>query len=166
MKSKLTFQGALRGGVGGLAGDQGHSSVATSRLGWASRTLGARLGRVARGCRGEGRGCGKGLSQGWLGLGRGRLYDYTTKKTRTKRTNNRGRAHRRKKPRRSQGEKHGLGTNRRSDRRIEGIGTKLSVRRTQRYPRIPPTTHGSKVIARHRSWNRSELRRAIPRAGN
>jgi hypothetical protein len=84
-------------GCGGLAGDQGRSSVATSRLGCASRTLGAGLGRVARGYRGEGRGCGKGLSQGWLGLGRGRLYDYTAKKTRTERTNNRGRAHRRKK---------------------------------------------------------------------
>jgi hypothetical protein len=30
----------------------------------------------------------------------------------------------------------------------------------QWYPRIPPTTHESKVIARQ-SWNRPELRRAI-----
>jgi hypothetical protein len=42
---------------------------------------------------------------------------------------------------------------------------KLSMRRTQRYPRILPTTHRLKVIDRrsyHRSWNHRELRRAIP----
>jgi hypothetical protein len=38
---------------------------------------------------------------------------------------------------------------------------KLSTRRTQRYPRISPTTHGSKVITR-RSWNRPELQRTTP----
>jgi hypothetical protein len=47
---------------------------------------------------------------------------------------------------------HRLGMNRRSDRRIEGTGTKPSTRQTQWYARIPPRTHGSKVIAR-RSWN-------------
>jgi hypothetical protein len=54
---------------------------------------------------------------------------------------------------------------RQSDRRIKGTGTKLSARRMQRYPRIPPMTHGLEVIARRscrRSWNRPELRRAIP----
>jgi hypothetical protein len=40
-----------------------------------------------------------------------------------------------------------------------------STRRMQRYPRIPLTMHGLGVIAR-RNWNRSELRRAIPGAGN
>jgi hypothetical protein len=67
--------------------------------------------------------------------------------------------------RRSWEEKRWLPTNRRSDRRIEGTRTKLSTRRTQRYPQIPPMMHGSKVIARrscHRSCNRPELRRAIP----
>jgi hypothetical protein len=42
---------------------------------------------------------------------------------------------------------------------------KLSMRHTQRYPRILPTTHRLKVIDRrsyHRSWNHRELRRAIP----
>jgi hypothetical protein len=53
-----------------------------------------------------------------------------------------------------------LGTNHRSDRRIEGKGTKLSIRQTQRYPQIPPMTHRSKLIAR-RSCRRLELRRAI-----
>jgi hypothetical protein len=57
-----------------------------------------------------------------------------------------------------------IGTNRLSDRRIEDTRMKLSMRQTQRYPQIPPTTLGSKVIAHescHRSWNRPELRRAI-----
>jgi hypothetical protein len=71
------------------------------------------------------------------------------------------RAHRRKRSRRSRGQFHRLGTNCWSDRRIEGTGTKLSTRRTKRYPRIPPTTHGLKVITQ-RSWNRPELRRTIP----
>jgi hypothetical protein len=40
-----------------------------------------------------------------------------------------------------------------------------STRKMQRYPRIPLTMHGLGVIAR-RNWNCSELRRAIPGAGN
>jgi hypothetical protein len=50
-----------------------------------------------------------------------------------------------------------------SNRRTERTATKPSTRRTQRYPRIPQTMHGLGVIAR-RSWNRPELRRAIPGA--
>ena len=59
---------------------------------------------------------------------------------------------------------HRLAAKRRLDRRIESTGTKLSTRRMQRYPRIPPTMHGLKLIAHQsyrRSWNRPELRRAI-----
>jgi hypothetical protein len=51
-----------------------------------------------------------------------------------------------------------------SNLRTERAATKPSMRRTQRYPRIRQTIHGLGVIARrsyHRSWNRSELRRAI-----
>jgi hypothetical protein len=51
------------------------------------------------------------------------------------------------------------------DRRIEATGTKLSTRQTQRYLRIPSTTHGSKVIARGvvaGVGTTAELRRAIP----
>jgi hypothetical protein len=43
--------------------------------------------------------------------------------------------------------KHRLMEIRESNRRIEGTETKLSTRRMLRYPRIPPTMHGSKVIA-------------------
>jgi hypothetical protein len=50
-----------------------------------------------------------------------------------------------------------------SNRRTECAATKPSTRQTQRYPRIPQTMHGLGVIAR-RSWNRPELRRAIPGA--
>jgi hypothetical protein len=52
-----------------------------------------------------------------------------------------------------------------SDRRTECAPTKPLMRRTQRYPQIPQTMHRFGVIARRscrRSWNRSELRRAIP----
>jgi hypothetical protein len=67
-------------------------------------------------------------------------------------------------PRRSRAQIHRFRTNRRSDRWIEGTGMKLSTRRTQWYPWIPMTTHRSKVIAClscRRSWNHSELQRAI-----
>jgi hypothetical protein len=56
-----------------------------------------------------------------------------------------------------------------SNRRTECAATKPSTRRRQRYPRIPQTMQGSGVIARRscrRSWNRPELRRAIPGARN
>jgi hypothetical protein len=56
---------------------------------------------------------------------------------------------------------------RRSNRRTERAATKPSTRRTQRYHRIRQTMHGLGVIARRscrRSWNRPELRRAIPGA--
>jgi hypothetical protein len=79
--------------------------------------------------------------------------------------NNGGKAHRRRNPRRSQGQIHWLRTNCQSDRWIEGTWTKVLTRRTQRYPQILPTTHRSKVIARWSyrwSWNRPELRFAIP----
>jgi hypothetical protein len=85
-------------------------------------------------------------------------------KTKNSMGNNIGKAHRRRNPRPRRWQIHRLRTNRQSDRRNEGTWTKLSTRRMQRYPQIPPTTHGSKVIARrsyHRSWNRPELRRAI-----
>jgi hypothetical protein len=74
-------------------------------------------------------------------------------------------AHRRKRHRWSLAQIRRLRTNRRLDRRIEGTETMLSTRRTQRYPRISPTTHGLKVIARW-SWNRLELCRAIPRVSD
>jgi hypothetical protein len=54
-----------------------------------------------------------------------------------------------------------------SNRQTERAPTKPSTIRTQRYPRIPQTMHGLGVIARRsccRSWNLSELRRAIPGA--
>ena len=44
------------------------------------------------------------------------------------------------------------------------IRRKPSTRRTQRYPRIPQTMHGLGVA--RRSWNRPELRRAIPGASD
>jgi hypothetical protein len=44
------------------------------------------------------------------------------------------RAHRRRNPCWSQGEKRRLGMNRRSDRQIEGTGTTLSMRQAQWYP--------------------------------
>jgi hypothetical protein len=50
-----------------------------------------------------------------------------------------------------------------SNQRTECAATKPSTIRTQRYPRIRQTMHGLGVIAR-RSWNRPELRRAIPGA--
>jgi hypothetical protein len=75
--------------------------------------------------------------------------------------NNGGRAHRRRRPRCSREEKRRLTVNHRSDRRIKCTEMKPSTRRTQRYPRISPATHGSIVITRQ-SWNCSELRRAIP----
>jgi hypothetical protein len=54
-----------------------------------------------------------------------------------------------------------------SNRRTEHAATKPSMRRTQWYPWIRQTMHGLGVIARRscrRSWNRPELRRAIPGA--
>jgi hypothetical protein len=79
--------------------------------------------------------------------------------------NNGGKAHRRRNSRRSREQIRRLTKNYRSDRRIEGTGTKILTRRMQPYPRIPSTTHRLKVIARQscrRSWNRPKLRRAIP----
>jgi hypothetical protein len=73
-------------------------------------------------------------------------------------------AHQRRRPRWSRAQIHRLRMNRWSDHRIEGTGTKLSKRQTQWYPRIPSTTHRSKVIAHRsccRSWNYLELWRAI-----
>ena len=70
-------------------------------------------------------------------------------------------------PRRSRGEIRRLPEIRGSNRRTERAATKPSTRRTQRYPRIRQTMHGLGVIARRscrRSWNRPELRRAIPGA--
>jgi hypothetical protein len=67
-------------------------------------------------------------------------------------------------PRRSRAQIHRFRTNSRSDRWIEGTGMKFSTRRTQWYPWISMTTHKSKVIAClscRRSWNHSELQRAI-----
>jgi hypothetical protein len=58
---------------------------------------------------------------------------------------------------------HRLPEIRGSNRRTKRVGTKPSTRRTQRYPRIRQTMYGLGVIAR-RSWNRPELRRAIPEA--
>jgi hypothetical protein len=98
--------------------------------------------------------------QGELGREGEALREQETKKQKSFMDNNGGRAHRIRRPRRSREEKR-----RRPDRQIEGTGTKLSKRRTERYPRIPQTTYESKVIARrscHWSWNRPELRRAIP----
>ena len=66
-------------------------------------------------------------------------------------------------PRRSREEIRRLPEIQGSNRRTERAATKPSTRRTQRYPRILQTMHGLGVIAR-RSWNRSELRRAIPGA--
>ena len=70
-------------------------------------------------------------------------------------------------PRRSRGEICRLPEIWGSNRWTERAATKPSTRRTQRYPRIPQTMHGLGVIARRscrRSWNRPELRRAIPGA--
>jgi hypothetical protein len=70
-------------------------------------------------------------------------------------------------PRRSRKKIRRLLEIRGSNRRTERAATKPSTRRTQRYPRIPQTMHGLGVIARRscrRSWNRPELRRAIPGA--
>jgi hypothetical protein len=56
-----------------------------------------------------------------------------------------------------------------SNRRTERAATKPVTRRTQRYPRIRQTMHGLGVIACRscrRSWNRCELRRAIPGASD
>jgi hypothetical protein len=69
--------------------------------------------------------------------------------------------------RRSRKEIHRLPEIRGSNRRTERAPTKPSMRRTQRYPRIRQTIRGLGVIACRscrRSWNRSELRRAIPGA--
>jgi hypothetical protein len=58
-----------------------------------------------------------------------------------------------------------LATNRWSDRRIKSTRTNLSMRRMQWYSRISPITHGLELIARRNcrwSWNRPELRWAIP----
>jgi hypothetical protein len=69
--------------------------------------------------------------------------------------------------RRNQEEIHRFPEIRGSNRRTEHAATKPSTRRTQRYPRIRQMMHGLGVIARRscrRSWNRSELRRAIPGA--
>jgi hypothetical protein len=63
--------------------------------------------------------------------------------------------------RRRWGEIRQLMANRRSIQRIESARAKISTRRKQRYPWIPPTTHGAKVIARRNcrsSWNRPDLR--------
>jgi hypothetical protein len=52
-------------------------------------------------------------------------------------------------------------------RQTECAPTKPSTRQMQRYPQIRQTMRGLGVIARwscRRSWNCSELRRAIPRA--
>jgi hypothetical protein len=65
--------------------------------------------------------------------------------------------------RRSREEIHRLLEIRGSNRQTERVPTKPSTRRMQRYPRIPQTMHGLGVSAR-RSWNRYELRRAIPGA--
>ena len=70
-------------------------------------------------------------------------------------------------PRRSREEIRRLPEIRGSNRRTECAATKPSTRQTQRYPRIRQTMHGFGVIARRscrRSWNRPELRRAIPGA--
>jgi hypothetical protein len=70
-------------------------------------------------------------------------------------------------PRRSREEIRRLPEIRGSNRRTECAATKPSTRQTQRYPRIRQTMHGLGVIARRscrRSWNRPELRRAIPGA--
>jgi hypothetical protein len=67
----------------------------------------------------------------------------------------------------SREEIHRLPNIRRSNRRTERTLMKSSTRRTQEYPRILQTMHELGVIAHRscrRSWNRSELRRAIPRA--
>jgi hypothetical protein len=74
-------------------------------------------------------------------------------------------AHRKSNLHSSQGGNRWLTVIRRSDRRTGRTEAKPSMRRTQRYSRIPQTMHRLEVIA-HRSWNRSELRRAIPGAGN
>jgi hypothetical protein len=63
--------------------------------------------------------------------------------------------------RRRRGEIRRLMVNRRSNQRIESVRAKISTRRKQQYPQIPPTTHGSKVIACRScrsSWNRPDLR--------
>jgi hypothetical protein len=61
-------------------------------------------------------------------------------------------AHRRRGPSLEPRRIPSIGAKRRSDRRIESTGTKLSTRRTQHYSRILPTTHRLKVIA-HWSWD-------------
>jgi hypothetical protein len=64
---------------------------------------------------------------------------------------------------RRQGEILRLTEIQRFDRRTGLVPAKPSMIRTQRYPQISQTMHGLGVIA-HRSWNRFELRRAIPGA--
>jgi hypothetical protein len=70
-------------------------------------------------------------------------------------------------PRRSRDEIRRLPEIRGFNRRTERAVTKPSTRRTQRYPQIPQMMNGLGVITRRScrcSWNRPELRRAIPGA--
>jgi hypothetical protein len=73
--------------------------------------------------------------------------------------NNGGRAHRRRNLARA--EKKNVDWGRTIGRTDESKALGRTLDETNAYPRIPLTTHGSKVNAR-RSWNSPELRRAIP----
>jgi hypothetical protein len=133
------------------------------------RRGGARAGAAAgyRRCRGRGKGHHRGGEMEGGGAPppenvrgvREALHGRETKNTKNHRYNNGG-SHR---GRRSSPEPRGnpsiagiWGPN----QRTEHAPAKPLTRRTQRYPRISQTMHGLGVITR-RSWNRSELRRAI-----
>jgi hypothetical protein len=151
--------GAAAPGARGMA-----TAVGEGRASAGARERGRRRRGGERGAAGEGKRRGRGAA---VGEGEGRVRGAlrgreneeheetlgTTMEVLTGKEN----------PRRSREEIRRLLEIRRSNRRTERAATKLSTRRTQRYSRIRQTMHGLGVIAR-RSWNRPELRRAIPGA--
>jgi hypothetical protein len=116
----------------------GHWAWSRSGAGGACRRAQASVQAIAVAGEGEGRWRRR---RGEVREGRGGLHGRENRKHEETLGATMVEAHRRR-PRRSQAQIHRLRTNCRSDRWIEDTGTKLLTRRTQRYPRIPPTTHG------------------------
>jgi hypothetical protein len=123
----------------GRAGPTGHTTRAWARCRWPPGERGLRRG-----------GGGGAPPPGKMRGGRGRpCTDGKIKKRRNPRYNNGGGS-----PKKTTlaGAEHKIV----DWRQTKGTTTKLSARQMQRYPRIPPTMHGSKLIARRscrRSWN-------------
>jgi hypothetical protein len=147
MEGKEVGEGSrLQGGRGGELACTTGPCAARGRA--RSRHRASRAGRSASCCRRRGEvlqggGRGRGCHRRGEERGEGRLLrEWESKKWRTSwatiegggLTGEEDLAGAKKKKRR-------LATNHWSDRWTEGTGTKLSTRRTQRYPRIPPTTH-------------------------